>query len=1098
MPPQSTSTSDAPSDAPEVLTLVEGGKSDYAIIFQDQRLGEPSAVATRREACVILRDYIRKATGVTLKMSPTYPVPTPPNGRPYKYIFVGDSDYLRGLGDKTPDEQPNETPAVDLTGFGPETYLLRVVGQDLVLAGLDGAGDPYYFHPVYGRTNTPTMHAVSRFLELFIGARWFWPVWHPEDEKALAGNTHHTPGFGEHHLTLDRLEVPKTLDTRAEPSFPIRDLRLAYDPENLPQKFSQSFRKKLARRNALWLRLNRVGVFDRIWHQHYWWFLMPKAKYATPDGAQLDPHQNKFFAYYDPAQYRSNNPTIKEPDKRKRGGAEQIQPLDNGKPTKELQDNQLCVSGRRGDDEQSGGEDAPPEVVLEMVAAIREQLKDRGLRAVTIAPNDGFGHCNCDPCRAKDLVHGTDAPDLTPSGARNTGDRMFGFFNAVADLLREEFPDIWVTTYAYGNYILPYTLKTGDGNEKFLRSDRLIVFETHNGYGFKYYDTQTREEVAGRVKCWGSTARTAGDAWLRQVAVYTHPYHTDTMFPYFNNLPMSGVEPLADNLARMMFYHYAGGFFQLPGVGHWPHRYLLARLLDEMPPPSSTEDGALDEYINEVRSRAEAVLDEYYRGLFGDAAKLVARVDQLLADRLAAYVRTGVSAAGSYANAVYNWSEGTLLAQVFLPIRAEVERLLFEDAPQVVSTAKERAHLSLIQTHWRYAFQSVTLFEGLDVYANLSPELAVYDDQQLRALDEVRTLMWGAGRPRAATVAGANDEVNNPDLCALVLWPGIHTPEYEAGEDAPGDGDAVYPPLVLKTKHDSTWETVKKMVPTSKIIRTILAVQHDLPARLPDEKEAREAPRRPPGETYLDASYASGDEGKVWLDRFGRSGDKSYIVALNDSSAAVRVTLSIKNMDPRKDGRQLFGLDGVQVTYTKGAQPSESSPHFDPNKDETRLGAQSKVVTDTAVFDARPGVTILVLREGNFAPYALKVSAYNSATRTYGKTFKLSQLASVVLQMHPEEDLPLAGAKFHLNRVDDKGVETPFDDLEGIVVRGGVERPFYEYVKSVALTTGKDPIIKTAGTYKIYGALYDVDGVKRFATDANGVRHGLLLEVEED
>jgi hypothetical protein len=83
---------------------------------------------------------------------------------------------------------------------------------------------------------------------------------------------------------------------------------------------------------------------------------------------------------------------------------------------------QLCVSGRKGDEEGPDQGEDNPQVLDEVIKAIKYKLQaDPNLHCITIAPNDGLGHCACEPCLSKD------------KGDRNIADRMFKyFFNKIA------------------------------------------------------------------------------------------------------------------------------------------------------------------------------------------------------------------------------------------------------------------------------------------------------------------------------------------------------------------------------------------------------------------------------------------------------------------------------------------------------------------------------------------------------------------------------------------------------------------------------------------------------------------------------------------
>ncbi|MFM7547705.1 MAG: hypothetical protein ACKO8I_02305, partial [Cyanobacteriota bacterium] len=229
------------ADPSTMLTLVNRGSSDYWIVYENQRSSEANEIATRYQAALILQEFIQNATGKLLPIMESQQQDGA--GRPVKNIFVGDSDYVRNLGE-------------DFSDFSSETSLVWAINSNLVLAGLDGVGDPWYLNSSLGNINTPTLHAVSRFLELFVGARWFWPG--PLGEVYT-------------DLTKARLDVPRSTYLQEAPSSSIRAMAVPwYYDTFMKYGFNESFARTLETRYCRWHRLNRLGTFDRMWHDHSW------------------------------------------------------------------------------------------------------------------------------------------------------------------------------------------------------------------------------------------------------------------------------------------------------------------------------------------------------------------------------------------------------------------------------------------------------------------------------------------------------------------------------------------------------------------------------------------------------------------------------------------------------------------------------------------------------------------------------------------------------------------------------------------------------------------------------------------------------------
>lgn len=121
----------------EDLVLAEGGQSVYRIVVADE-----ASPATRHGA-VELQTFLQQMTGAKLPIvSDREPLGT-------SEIMLGDNAHLRQLGT-----------SIDFQGLGLEGYVLRVVGQHLVIAGGARRGNLY---GVYG------------LLEDHLGCRWFAP-----------------------------------------------------------------------------------------------------------------------------------------------------------------------------------------------------------------------------------------------------------------------------------------------------------------------------------------------------------------------------------------------------------------------------------------------------------------------------------------------------------------------------------------------------------------------------------------------------------------------------------------------------------------------------------------------------------------------------------------------------------------------------------------------------------------------------------------------------------------------------------------------------------------------------------------------------------
>jgi hypothetical protein len=119
------------------LTLVDAGQSKYVIVLS------ANAISAEQFAAEELAAHVQRASGVKL------PIITDAEALPARAILLGRTRFLKELG-----------VAVDWKALGKEGYLLRVVGDRLVIAGGQPRG---------------TLYGVYALLEDHLGCRWFAP-----------------------------------------------------------------------------------------------------------------------------------------------------------------------------------------------------------------------------------------------------------------------------------------------------------------------------------------------------------------------------------------------------------------------------------------------------------------------------------------------------------------------------------------------------------------------------------------------------------------------------------------------------------------------------------------------------------------------------------------------------------------------------------------------------------------------------------------------------------------------------------------------------------------------------------------------------------
>lgn len=149
------------------LTLAENRQARATIVLGSEP--SPQEITAAKE----LAEYLGKVTGAT------FPVVAEPEGVTGSRLLVGPSDEVKRL-----------LGAENVEKLGPEEFIVRVAGNDLLLVG--------------GRPRG-TLYAAYSFLEDNLGCRWM--TW-----------------YGEEDIPRQETLVVEGLDRREKPAMPVRDL----------------------------------------------------------------------------------------------------------------------------------------------------------------------------------------------------------------------------------------------------------------------------------------------------------------------------------------------------------------------------------------------------------------------------------------------------------------------------------------------------------------------------------------------------------------------------------------------------------------------------------------------------------------------------------------------------------------------------------------------------------------------------------------------------------------------------------------------------------------------------------------------------------
>jgi len=213
----------AAAQSAEAVVLAEAGKASASIVLTD------SPTLPEQTAAEELAAYLSKATGGAFAVAPESEAPASD-----PCIFVGPTAFAKDHG-------------LDAAALGPEEWVMRSVGEHLVLVG--------------GRPRG-TLYAVYRFIEDVVGVHW----WNPFEESVPSVPT---------------LEIA-TLDRRGRPTFRYRDIYMLYGHD----------RGRFAARN----RLNRDGDAG----------IAPKYGGEMAYGPPY--HVHTFYKYIPPEEYFESHP----------------------------------------------------------------------------------------------------------------------------------------------------------------------------------------------------------------------------------------------------------------------------------------------------------------------------------------------------------------------------------------------------------------------------------------------------------------------------------------------------------------------------------------------------------------------------------------------------------------------------------------------------------------------------------------------------------------------------------------------------------------------------------------------------------------------
>mgnify|MGYP000857557294 FL=1 len=180
-----------------------------------------------------------------------------------------------------------------------------------------------------------------------------------------------------------------------------------------------------------------------------------------------------------------------------------------------------------------------PDVLNIVIERVKEILRrNPDCRIISVSQNDCFGFCECDACRAADERAGSHMGTLLP------------FVNAIADAIRDEFPDVAIDTLAY-----QYTRQPPVG---IVPRDNVIIRLCSIECCFSH----TFEECPESGTRWAYTKKKSFVSDLKEwkaISKRLYVWNYTTNFAYYQ-APFPNIRTLVPNI-RFMYENNVVGLF---------------------------------------------------------------------------------------------------------------------------------------------------------------------------------------------------------------------------------------------------------------------------------------------------------------------------------------------------------------------------------------------------------------------------------------------------------------------------------------------------------------------------------------------------------
>ena len=236
-----------------------------------------------------------------------------------------------------------------------------------------------------------------------------------------------------------------------------------------------------------------------------------------------------------------------------------------------------------------------PEVVAAMIEVAKKFLRERTTAlSFPMDPQDNIDYCQCEDCVAMD----TSSADAK-GGAPSVTGRVLAFANAVADGIRDEFPDRYVAFYAYSTHI--------DPPARIRPADNVIVIVCRSGRCLLH--------LTPTDGCPTSDFHELVRSWRRLTPnIYTYEYDP---ISWTGGLPCPTYLSMARSLKEQFTKlgvrgSYSDGTRAITWASTYINRYMARRMKID---PTQEPDDMLRDICESFFGPAAEPMERYYREL---------------------------------------------------------------------------------------------------------------------------------------------------------------------------------------------------------------------------------------------------------------------------------------------------------------------------------------------------------------------------------------------------------------------------------------------------------------------------------------------------